>query len=256
MSGQNNLPAPLRYGGKVIHDRDAMVSLTDMWRAAGSPAEKRPADWLSQVATKDFVGHVEATLDAGLSGIQTSKGGRGIGGNTFGHWQIGLAYAKYLSHDFHMWANTAVRERMEDVRSTARLPSPGNPTDPATILQVIQHLQSQVVAQGGRLIALDRIEASEGSRCITDIAKLLGVRPTDLFRLMSARRWIYRRPGTDTWLAYQDKQDAGLMEHEPFRFTSRDGTPRVRMNALVTPKGLVRLAGLLGKDVPEVPAHG
>nr|USU32923.1 phage antirepressor KilAC domain-containing protein [Methylobacterium sp. OTU13CASTA1] len=228
-----------------------MVSLTDMWRAASSPAEKRPADWLSQVATKEFVSHVEATLDAGQSGIQTSKGGRGIGGNTFGHWQIGLAYAKYLSHEFHMWANTAVRERMDEVRSTAQLAAPSSPTDPATILQVIQHLQGQIAAQGGRLITLDRIEASEGSRCITDVAKLLDMRPKAMFKFMNVRRWIYRRPATETWIAFQDKQDAGYLELEPYPYTGRDGTPRVRMNVLVTPKGLVKLAALLGKVLPE-----
>lgn len=38
---------------------------------------------------------------------------KGKGGATFAHWQIGLAYAKYLSPEFHMWCNEVVRERME-----------------------------------------------------------------------------------------------------------------------------------------------
>ena len=29
------------------------------------------------------------------------------------HWQIGIAYAKYLSPEFHVWCNTVVRDRME-----------------------------------------------------------------------------------------------------------------------------------------------
>ncbi|MDF3606333.1 hypothetical protein PE067_09395 [Paracoccus sp. DMF-8] len=45
------------------------------------------------------------------SQVMASK--RGKNGGTFGHWQIGIAYAKYLSHDFHMWGNQAIREKME-----------------------------------------------------------------------------------------------------------------------------------------------
>ncbi len=42
--------------------------------------------------------------------------GRGRTGSTFAHWQIGLAYAKYLSPEFHMWCNTVVRRHMERLR--------------------------------------------------------------------------------------------------------------------------------------------
>jgi hypothetical protein len=48
-----------------------------------------------------------------LSEAQVIAAKRGKGGGTFAHWQIGLAYAKYLSPEFHMWCNEVVRERME-----------------------------------------------------------------------------------------------------------------------------------------------
>ena len=41
------------------------------------------------------------------------RGTRGRSGATFAHWQIALAYAKYLSPEFHMWCNEVVREKME-----------------------------------------------------------------------------------------------------------------------------------------------
>ena len=48
---------------------------------------------------------------------------RGRNGATWAHWQIALAYAKYLSPDFHMWCNEVVRERMEGKSvSVANLP--------------------------------------------------------------------------------------------------------------------------------------
>jgi hypothetical protein len=61
----------------------------------------------------------------------------------------------------------------------------------------------------------------------------------------AVNRWIYRRPGTDTWVAYRDMEQALLLEHVPYHYTGRDGTPRVKMQVLVTPKGLTKLAAIL-----------
>lgn len=36
---------PLDYNGAAIRDKGEMLSLTDMWRAAGSLDSKRPANW-------------------------------------------------------------------------------------------------------------------------------------------------------------------------------------------------------------------
>lgn len=101
----------LAFNGVEIRDRGDMLSLTDMWRASGSISHQKPADWLRDLGTKTFVEFVadrQKVLPEHL--FQTSKGRTGA---TFAHWQIGLAYAKYLSPEFHMWCNTVVRERME-----------------------------------------------------------------------------------------------------------------------------------------------
>ncbi|WP_127089060.1 KilA-N domain-containing protein [Aquabacter cavernae] len=52
--------------------------------------------------------HVAISHNLTVGQVMTTK--RGKGGGTYAHWQIGLAYAKYLSPEFHMWRNTAVRE--------------------------------------------------------------------------------------------------------------------------------------------------
>lgn len=116
---QTTALAPLTYNGQVVRMKGDAISLTDCWKAAGSPAGRGPSDWLALVSTKEFVSAVEASFNAGNPGIETSKGGRGAGkGATFGHWQIGLAYAKYLDPQFHILCNTYVRERI-DGRSVA-----------------------------------------------------------------------------------------------------------------------------------------
>jgi len=80
-----------------------MLSLTDMWKAAGKPAEKRPDDWKKDASNRAFLDHVALISNTPVEGIW--RGTRGNNGATFAHWQIGLAYAKYLSPEFHMWCN-------------------------------------------------------------------------------------------------------------------------------------------------------
>lgn len=107
----NSTPTPLVYNGEIIHQRDEMLSLTDMWKAAGEPNERRPSEWLRSADAVRFIEFLAEASNMGNSHI--TKTTRGAAGGTFGHWQIGLAYAKYLSPEFHMWCNTVVRERME-----------------------------------------------------------------------------------------------------------------------------------------------
>lgn len=102
--------AALIYNGHLINDRGDDLNLTDMWKAAGSPQNKEPFNW----ERKEGKGFIEAvSFTHNLTAGQVIRKKAGKGGGTWAHWQIGIAYAKYLDHGFHMWANTAVREKME-----------------------------------------------------------------------------------------------------------------------------------------------
>lgn len=93
----------------MIADKGDKLSLTDMWKAAGSDDSKRPTRWLESKPVQEFIEVVAGNV--GISDIISA--GRGRNGATFAHWQVGLAYAKYLSPEFHMWCNTQVRAVME-----------------------------------------------------------------------------------------------------------------------------------------------
>lgn len=110
---------PLVYKGEIIRDKGDMLSLTDMWKASGGDDSKRPYEWSRKEGTP-FVEAVSLSLNTPVERIYTAT--KGKGGSTFAHWQIGLAYAKYLSPEFHMWCNQVVRERMELVHSTGVSP--------------------------------------------------------------------------------------------------------------------------------------
>jgi len=129
-------------------------------------------------------------------------------------------------------------------------------SDPRVVLGVIGHLQGEVAKkdeiiaeQGGRLKKLDRLEGAKGSMCITDAAKTLAVKRDFLFQFMQTRRWIFKRSGNKNWLAYDTVRHAGYMEHDDHLYMDNEGRERVSTQALVTAKGLVKLAALLDKPL-------
>lgn len=92
----------------------------------------------------------------------------------------------------------------------------------------------------------DRLSLADGSMCITNAAKTLQVQPKFLFNLLSQNKFIYRRPGCSNWIAYQDKLQAGYLEHKITTVERTSGDTKTVEQVLVTPKGLVKLAGIIG----------
>ena len=118
----------LNYEGTDIRRRGLQLNLTDMWRAAGSPDYRRPSLWLDMEETKRFRRYAQwrwpelgaarefnITHDdikpAEPDGLVTKV--RGRRGETWAHWQLALAYARYLSPAFHAWCNSVVRTVIE-----------------------------------------------------------------------------------------------------------------------------------------------
>lgn len=101
----------LDYGGARVRLKGDALNLTDMWRAAGADTQKQPAKWQALQQAADFMAYIAETLGKNESLLVWSKEGRG--GGTWAHWQIGMAYAKYLSPAFHAWCNSIIRAHME-----------------------------------------------------------------------------------------------------------------------------------------------
>ena len=121
--------------------------------------------------------------------------------------------------------------------------------DPATLRQLLLNqteerlkLESRVEAMKGDVVAFERIAKADGSLNITETAKSLQVRPTDLFKWLSAHGWIYKRAGSSNWLGYQSKTQAGFIEHKVEVVVRSDGTEKVVEQVRITPKGLARLS--------------
>ena len=80
----------------ILRD-DQMVSLTDMWKAASRQNHKKPSLWLNSVQAHEFIRTLAKRMGVEISTCLKTVLGKGKNQGTFAHWQIALAYAKYLS---------------------------------------------------------------------------------------------------------------------------------------------------------------
>lgn len=109
----NITTAPLVYKGVEIIAKGEMLSLTNMWNAAGADPSKQPAKWRELPSTKEFAGYIaDVILQKSEDEIfAVTRGGKSPG--TWAHWQVAMNYARYLEPSFAAWCNQVVRERME-----------------------------------------------------------------------------------------------------------------------------------------------
>jgi hypothetical protein len=193
MTSENSRNVPvLDFNGTIIHDRAEMLCLTDMWRAAGSDPQQTPAKWRALPNTIDFIEHAALTIGKSDSDLfATQMGGRQPG--TWAHWQIGLAYAKYLSHEFHMWCNTVVRERMEGKSVSLSI-------DPTT-MEMIRRTDGIARQLSGKIAEieklLDRLEAAKVSPTFDYAGSVTSDQIIELAGIERARRVRGRDQGRD-----------------------------------------------------------
>ena len=90
----------LNYRGQKINIKNDLVCLTDFWEAVGRPKNKSAPQWLRLPQTINYTIKLQSKM--GDSQTMVKKCDK-LG--TFGHWQIALAYAKYLSTDLEMHMN-------------------------------------------------------------------------------------------------------------------------------------------------------
>lgn len=109
----------------------------------------------------------------------------------------------------------------------------------------IDRQKAQIEAMAPKVEALDRIASADGSLAITDAAKALQMRPSDLFAYLDQNGWTYRRPGGSHRLGYQSKTTAGFLEHKITTILRADGSEKVTEQVRITPLGLSKLAQLI-----------
>jgi phage antirepressor YoqD-like protein len=131
-------------------------------------------------------------------------------------------------------------------------------SDPASLrilllqnVEKVIDLQGRLADQAPKVQAFDRIASTEGSHCLTDAAKLLQMRRTDLEKELHARDWIYRRAGNGRWHGKSTKEQQGLVTHKYTSGRKADGTEWTDDQVRLTLRGLAKIAVILGRSLDE-----
>lgn len=127
--------------------------------------------------------------------------------------------------------------------------------DPAKLRQVllgytekVLDLENKVAQLAPKVEAYDRFATfTEGSYCIRDTAKMLGVKEKALVQSLLQWKWVYRRPMSSNLLGYAEREQMGYVEHKVTEGTKPDGSKWSNAQCRITAKGLARLSKLLGE---------
>ncbi len=151
---------------------DGLVNLTAIWRAAGSPDNRSPSEW-KRYAGAEFIASLAESIDTGKSrnGSATGsadirhvwraqRGGRN-GGGAYGHLQVALAFAAYLSPEFHRHVNAAYIEWSQER---------ANPD-----LKIDRAIEGYQRRGASRSQALERAAGRVQRNRLTDVLKEAGV---------------------------------------------------------------------------------
>ncbi|MBB2158984.1 phage antirepressor KilAC domain-containing protein [Gluconacetobacter sacchari] len=192
--------------------------------------------------------------------------------NESGLYSLVFASRKPAAQRFRKWVASDVLPAIRRTGSYHLNPAPEpararQMTMAEMTLAVIGNLQGQVAEQAATIHAqnallnanmpkaavYDRIADADGSMCISDAAKTLGIGPQALFRWMSANAWIFKRGRGASWLGREEKAEngTGYLTHIATTVLRPDGREIVTKQVRVTAKGLARLARL----VPGARSH-
>jgi hypothetical protein len=104
-----------RLAAIVSTDADGRVNLTDLWKAAGSPYQQRPAAWFSTEAATKYLAATAKKLKVAKNDLLQTRAGRG--GGSYGNKFIALEYARYLNADLAVAVNEVFFERIAEEKN-------------------------------------------------------------------------------------------------------------------------------------------
>jgi hypothetical protein len=176
----------VRNGFEVQFSKDELVSLTQLWKMAGSPENQNPYEWKRLPETKKLLKQIAKEDKGGKSRILESK--RGKGGETLAHYKLALEYAGYLSVEFKSWMLEIIGNIIE------------SPEDFAADILINSHNKDRVER------ARKRVLVSGTNKETMELAKLDGTNYADIHN--DRYRGLYRKNAT------QLRKEAGLKTSE------------------------------------------
>lgn len=156
-----------------------------------------------------------------------------------------------MSYSYELQAK--VFDRMTELESKQTIDPMKALSDPAVMrglllgyTEKVIELESTVAIQAPKVAALERIADAGGSLGLQEAGKALQQKPNKFIGWLRENGWIYRRAGSGTNLGRAEKVNAGYITHKVTTVSREDGSEKIVEQVLITPKGLARLAVILG----------
>ena len=111
----------------------------------------------------------------------------------------------------------------------------------------IERLALVVETQAPKVVALERIAQSSHEHNMRDGAKVLQIRPGTMSGWLKSLGWVSKGQGKH-WFAIQTAINAGLMTMRENEQELEDGSVKIRPQAMITPKGMAKLAVMLSHN--------
>lgn len=232
----------------IRQDEHGRFCLNDLHRAAGGENRHRPSLWAENQQTQALISELEA--EAGITALVSVKGGAMSG--TYASKELVYAYAMWISAAFNLKvirAYDAIVSHPPAITVPQSLPEALRLA--ADLAEGKAKAESQLAIVAPKAQALDVIATADGMWNVSMAAKLLQIKPFRLFDWLSQSKWAYRRAGgSGSWVAYQEKIQAGYLTHKVFTKPQDDGSDKGYPQMMVTAKGLAKIATLMGLQLP------
>lgn len=227
---------------QIPQDAAGRFNLNVLHRASGGEKRHQPSDWLRTDSAKQLIAALETVPGIPGTPVSVVRGGKAQG--SFVCRELVLAYAMWVSPAFHL----AVLRAYDALTAPTHVVPQSLPEAlrlAADLAEKNALLERQRDALAIDASAFKRIADADGLCCISEAAKALQTGPQELFRRLSAERWIFRHTKHSNWSAYQRVIDAGLMAHK--LVSAANG--QQFSQAMLTVKGMARLAQMLEERV-------
>lgn len=182
---------------------------------------------------------------------EVASKGQGRGGHNRAIYHLTLDMAKQVSMVERTAKGREAREYFIACERRAKAAAQQMPALPADLDARLERIEQQVALQTPKVLAFERLTDQRGAVSMREAAKLLSRKPRSLQALLFQEKWIFRSGEHGGLQAFQTRIDQGLLVHRMFEVEHRSGFTSRRPQALVTPKGLAKLAALL-ESIPSI----
>ena len=183
-----------------------------------------------------------------IQGLAVSRDGRGF----VSEISLDYSHTMTLISGYNVKLRKNVIDRWQYLEAQQTIDPMKLLNDPAAMrglllgyTEKVLSLELTVATQAPKVEAFDRIAEADGCLGLQEAGKALQQKPNKFIGWLREKGWIYRRAGSKNNLGHAEKVNSGYVTHKVKTIDLPDGSQKVCEQAMITPKGLAKLAMML-----------